>query len=475
MDAAEALPPTVSAIRDDALADGDTVDLLERIQRREVSPAEVRAAARARIRDCNPALNAVVCELDEIPVRDPGGPSGRPFAGVPLPIKDTDDIAGYPTSWGSQAFPAVPARGTSIFVSQLMDLGFVPIAKTTMPEFGLTASTQSRRFGDTRNPWDTGRSVGGSSGGSAALVAAGATTMAHANDGGGSTRIPASTCGLVGLKPSRGRLIDRPEMARTPINLFTQGVVTRSVRDTALFYAAAEQEYRNPGLPPVGHVRDPITERLRIAIVTEGLSGIAVDPQVQRAVESAAALCASLGHEVQPVANPYSAQTARDFLRYWSLLALFFQRMGQAMFGRGFDSSKIDAFTLGLADMARGQLERIPLSLHRLRRLAHDGGPLFDRFDIVLGPTLGHPPPTLSWLAPDVPFRTHMVRLLRYVTATPLENVAGVPAISLPLSRTRTGLPVGVQFSAGLGQERRLLGLALELEAAAPWPRTPTA
>ena len=338
MEAASGTPLTVSTACDDALGDSDTTDLIERLGRREVSAAELRAAALARLRVGNGTLNAVAGEIDQIEDCQPAAEG--PFAGVPLPLKDNDDVAGYPTSWGSRAFGPEPAKQSSVFVRQLTDLGFVPIAKTTLPEFGLTATTQSQRFGDTRNPWDTARSVGGSSGGSAALVAAGVTPIAHTNDGGGSTRIPASTCGLVGLKPSRGRLIDRPELERVPINLFTQGVVTRTVRDTALFYSAAERLYANPGLPPVGHVRGPTQQRLRMAVIADGLAGIPLDAQIRQSLQDAALLCGTLGHDVEFVANPYSDQVARDFLRYWAMLALVFKRFGRRLYGPNFDGDK---------------------------------------------------------------------------------------------------------------------------------------
>lgn len=464
-------PNTVSTVGDDALGTSDATDLLERLSRREVSGAELRAAALARLRDSRSAINAVVCEIDTVLDAEPA--ADGPFAGLPLPIKDTDDVAGLPSTWGSYAFGPKPARHTSVFVRQLMELGFAPLAKTTMPEFGLTATTQSRRFGDTRNPWDTARSVGGSSGGSAALVAAGVTPMAHCNDGGGSTRIPAANCGLVGLKPSRGRLIDRPELEQAPVNLFTQGVLSRTVRDTALYYARVERLYANPALPPIGHVTAATTRRLRMAVVSDGLAGIPIDSTVRSAVEGAAALCESLGHQVEPVGNPYPVQVARDFLRYWSLLAFTFKHLGRRLYGPNFDGSKTDSFTDGLAEMLPRQAERMPGSLRRLRALARTGAPWGDGYDVVIGPVLGHSTPLLEWLAPEVPFRTHLVRLLRYVTATPLENVTGAPAISLPLARTATNLPIGVQFSAGTGQEALLLELALQLEEASPWPMTP--
>jgi amidase len=464
--------PTVSAANGgDALGVSDACDLSARLRRREVSPQEVREAAARRLRRVEPDLNATVYLVDSI--ADAAPSEQGPFAGVPLPIKDTDDIAGYPTYWGSRATADIPAQRSSVFVRHLLELGFAPMAKTTLPEFGLTATTQSVRFGDTRNPWDSTRIAGGSSGGSAALVAAGVVPMAHANDGGGSIRIPASACGLVGLKPSRGRLVDRPELEHLPINLITQGILTRTVRDTARFYAESERVHANPALPPIGHVTSPIKQRLRVAVLVDGLAGITLHPEVADAVATTAALLERLGHRVEFVANPYSDQFARDFLRFWALQGFLFKRAGRVVCGPGFDPRRTDAFTDGLAAMFRTQAERVPGSVRRLRQHSTSGGPLFAHYDVVLAATLAQPPPTLDRLAPQVPFRTRMIRLMRLVTTTPLENVTGVPAISLPLARTGSGLPLGMQFSAALGCEALLLGLALELEEAAPWPLTP--
>ncbi|HEY4991350.1 MAG TPA: amidase family protein, partial [Nakamurella sp.] len=207
---------TVDATADDALGSDDMIALLARLEAREVSAGELRDAAVARARSVNARLNAVAAWVDENPRTFGAPPLEGLLAGIPTVIKDNEDLAGYATTQGSWAMPERPAKVSSPFVSQYLELGVAAIAKTTMPEFGLTASTESLRFGATTNPWDTRRSAGGSSGGSAALVAAGVVPVAHANDGGGSIRIPAACCGLVGLKPTRGRLVDWPAVERQP-------------------------------------------------------------------------------------------------------------------------------------------------------------------------------------------------------------------------------------------------------------------
>ncbi len=464
---------TVDTTSDDALGSDDVTALLGRLARREVSAAELRAAAAARARSANERLNAVTAWVEE-----PVGPEvavaeDAPFAGIPTLIKDNEDLTGYVTTQGSWAMPQHPARECSPFVAQHLQLGLSPIAKTTLPEFGLTASTETVRFGATRNPWDTGRSAGGSSGGSAALVAAGVVPIAHANDGGGSIRIPAACCGLVGLKPTRGRLVDRPELARMPVQLTTQGVLTRTVRDTALYYAETERLSRNTELPTVGLVEHADPRRLRIGLVLASIRGLPVSTETVVAVRAVGALCESLGHTVDEAPAPVADEFGPDFLRYWAFVAFTLKNAGGQLFGPGFDGSRTEDFTKGMSAFFVDRVARVPGSLRRLRRLAREHESGFDRYDTVISPVLGHEPPPIGHLGPHVDFRTHLLRLLRYSSFTPVQNVSGSPGISLPLGRTATGLPIGVHLAAPFGHEARLLSLAFELEEAAPWPTRP--
>lgn len=461
--------PQVDVRADDALGDHDVMDLLHLLRKREVSAADLRAAAQARINAANESLNAVVRSLDL------GDAANGPFAGIPTVLKDNEDLEGYPTLHGSWAPADRPAAATSPWVAQYVALGFTPMAKTTLPEFGLTATTESTRYGATRNPWNTGHSTGGSSGGSAALVASGAVPIGHANDGGGSIRIPAALNGLVGLKPSRGRLIDLPELDRLPVNLVTQGVLTRSVRDTAYYFAEAERVYRNPDLPPIGMVVRPERPRLRVGLVTESLAGSPLDPETRDAVLAAGSALQGLGHDVIEVDLGIDQQFGRDFLRYWALLSFMLQRAGSRFIGEGFDGSKTEQLTKGLSAMCLQQAERVPWSLRRLVRASREPEAIYDQVDVVISPVVSHPAPPIGYLGPDVAVRDQLVRLLRFTSFTPLQNVSGAPAISLPLARSSSGLPIGVQVAAAVGQERRLLSMALELEEAMPWPRTPAA
>jgi amidase len=456
----------VDAVTDDALGADDATGLLARLAAGEVSRSELLEAALARAERVNPALNAVAAWTPSYRSAD----GDAPLAGIPTVVKDNEDLAGYPSGQGSDAVPHLPASMSSPVVDQLLRLGLVPVAKTTLPEFGLTATTESVRYGATRNPWDLARSSGGSSGGSAALVAAGVVPVAHANDGGGSIRIPAACCGLVGLKPSRGRVVDRPELERLPVQIAVQGVLTRTVRDTALYLAAAERLYANPSLPRIGHVAAPSPRRFRIGVVTSGILGLPLSAATTQAVLDAARLCERLGHDVEETAAPADDQFGVDFLRYWAFVAFSLRYAGAAVFGRGFDGRRTEPFTKGLSHLFVRSPERLPPAVRRLRRLAREGERGFDRYDLLLTPVVGHETPAIGHLGPDVPFRTHLLRLLRYTSFTPLQNVTGSPAVSLPLGRTEDGLPIGVQVVAPYGRDNRLLSLAYELEEAAPWP-----
>ncbi|MDD9892805.1 MAG: amidase family protein, partial [Gammaproteobacteria bacterium] len=294
------MPLAVAAPTDDVLGNLDATDIKQLIAKGELTAVETISAAIERVKAVEPELNSIVSErydaaLMDAAVRDTRrkipyeGP--EVFSGVPSFIKDNTDLVGMPTRHGSRATPNMAMPKDAPFAKQFMSTGLIPIAKTTLPEFGLTATTEFSQSAGSRNPWNTNHSTGGSSGGSAALVAAGVVPIAHANDGGGSIRIPAACCGVVGLKPTRERLRN-PEMAeKLPLNIVVEGVVTRTVRDTAAFYAGAEMHSRNRKLPEIGHVTGPNKKRLRIAACVERQGGLPCDPEVAAAVETVAAKC----------------------------------------------------------------------------------------------------------------------------------------------------------------------------------------
>lgn len=456
---------------DDALGDDDLTALRARLRRRDVSPLELLDAAITRLERVNPQLHAVVVtDYERARTQAMRGTFGA-LGGIPSVIKDNTALAGLPTRHGSLATPDMPASADDAFAAQFKRAGLNVLAKTTLPEFGFNGSTEFAGGEPTRNPWSLGHTPGGSSGGSAALVAAGVVPIAHANDGGGSIRIPAACCGLVGLKPTRGRLVDNAMSRRMPVSIVTEGVVTRSVRDTAAFFAAAESVYRNPALPLMGEVSGPGARRRRIGWVTESVGGRQPDAVTRDAVIATANRLEQLGHHVEEVPLPIGDRFADDFADYWAFLAFSLTRLGGSTFGDGFDAAQTDPLTQGLARRYRQRFWRTPGVWWRLRRSAAEWQTALNGFDAVLTPVLGHATPPLGHLNAGNGFDTLFPRLTDWVAYTPLNNANGSPAISLPVAADADGLPIGVQLAAAHGAEALLLELAFELEADQPFPR----
>ncbi len=295
--------------------------------------------------------------------------------------------------------------------------------------------------------------------------------MAHANDGGGSIRIPAACTGLVGLKPTRGRTPSDRMNREMPVRIVHDGALTRTVRDTAAFIRESERVYRNLKLPPVGDVTGPGKKRLRVALVTASISGRECDAEVSDSLMQTATLLERLGHTVVPVDPPVPDSFADDFLVYWSLLALALHHNGKRTFNQTYDRHSNDNLTKGLATHAARNVWRLPAAITRLRRSHRISRRVFADYDVVLNPTVARVTPELGWLHPDQPYETVIERLMTWVAFTPLQNATGDPAISLPLGTSSTGLPIGHQFSAAYGRDRRLLELSYELEEAQPFTR----
>ncbi|NYG53720.1 amidase [Nocardioides perillae] len=459
------------AFGDDALGEHDAVGLVAELRAGRVSVPEVVEAAVARTASVADALGALAhtaYDRARVEARDPRGGF---FAGVPTVVKDNVDVAGMPTRHGTDAVPARPARADGDLARMLLATGLVPLGKSQLSEFGFSASAEHARLGPVRNPWHVEHTAGASSAGSAALVAAGAVPLAHANDGGGSIRIPAAVNGLVGLKPTRGRLAQDATYRRMPVRIVSDGVVTRSVRDTAAFLREAEKVYRDLSLPPVGDVRRPGRARLRVAVVTESVAGRAADATVRAHTLATADLLESLGHAVEEVPPPAPSSFADDFVLYWAFLAAVTVRTGPVAFGRGFDRDRLDALTLGLARHARRHAHRLPGAVRRLAATRQRSAEVFARHDVVLSPTLAAETPRLGHLDPALGYDALLDRLQAWVAFTPWQNASGDPAVSLPLARSASGLPVGMMFSAAPGREAVLLELALELEEAVPFER----
>jgi amidase len=460
--------PRVHAFGDDALGDHDAVGLAEAIRTGRVGAAEVIEAAIARAEAVNPALNALAYNAFEQARRT--APADGFFGGVPTFIKDNVDVAGQPTMQGADAWTPFDAPADGEFARTYLATGPVSLGKTRLSEFGFSAAAEHPRLGPVRNPWNSDYTAGASSSGSGAFVAAGVVPIAHANDGGGSIRIPAACNGLVGLKPSRGRLpLDGP-MRRMPVNIVTNGVLTRSVRDTAAFYREAERIWRNPKLAPIGDVTHPGRRRLKIAVLTRSVLR-ECSPQLRELTLKSAGLLEELGHRVEHLDEPpVPASFPDDFVLYWGFLALAIVRTGRRAFGASFDRTRLDALTLGLDRHSGRNLHRLPLAVTRLRRLRRRTAQFFATYDAVLMPTLADETPPVGYLAPT-DYQQVIDRLIDWVAFTPLQNVTGEPAISLPLGQSAAGMPVGMMLSADVGAEALLLELAYELEEARPWAR----
>jgi amidase len=473
----------------------DATGLAKLVADKEVSAAELLTLARERAAAVNPRINAIVRDVPAEPTDDADGP----FAGVPFLIKDlAQDYAGLPTSSGSRALMSLPAPEHATVVQRWLDAGLVIFGKTNTPEFGAKGITESEAWGPARNPWDTGRTPGGSSGGSAAAVAAGIVPCAGANDGGGSIRIPAACCGLVGLKPGRGLTPLGPATGESMHGAAVQGVVSRTVRDTAamLDVLSGGEPFGpfQPALPaaPFASAVGQDPGRLRIGVRVPS----AITPHPHReafaAVEATVTALTALGHDVEelPQAPFDDAALAKEFLLAWFVYTAWELADTKLRTGAGDDMFERDTLIMAALGRATGAVDYVDAVQKRhehTRRLST----YFESYDLLLTPTLATPPPRVGEFdlpvplqrAADVLLKTRTARLLGFtkivddmvdknlgwVPYTQLANITGRPAISLPLHQTADGLPLGVQFVAPLGGETLLIQLAAQLEAALPW------
>src|SRR5579859_75510 len=452
----------------------DATAMAADIRAGRLSAAEAVETAIRRCEALQGTLNVIVnSDFDRALAKAKAGPPPGPFAGVPFLVKDLADYKGLPTRSGSQSGRDAPMPKTQGANIDAFDrAGLVTLGKSATPEFGFLPTTEPLATGLTHNPWDLTRSSGGSSGGSAVAVAAGIVPVAHATDGGGSIRIPSSHCGLVGLKPSRGRIVGT-ETEHTILDFGVENIVSRTVRDSAALFALTESAAPRAPYPPAGLVTGSAKRRLRVGVLLENAAGHSPQPEVVAANEHAAKLVASLGHHVDDVHLPYDGgQFMQDFLLFWANGAQRIHDRLAGLIGRAPDSRDLEPFSLGLVEMARkaGPAAMGPV-LQRLQAnaLAYDTWFAAYQFDVVLSPVLSSGPPLLGEVGPLVPFDTLIARLIEYVGYTPIHNIVGAPAMSVPLYWTPAGLPIWTQFAARAGQERMLLELAYELEAAAPW------
>ncbi|SFB40838.1 Asp-tRNAAsn/Glu-tRNAGln amidotransferase A subunit [Amycolatopsis marina] len=472
----------------------DAVGLAGLVRDGKTTPAELLEAARARLERVNPRINAVVRSVEP-----PTTPPDAPFAGVPFLLKDLhQDLAGQPTSGGSRSMASVPATETATVVQRWLDAGLVVFGKTNTPEFGAKGITEPELYGPARNPWNTRHTPGGSSGGAAAAVAAGIVPCAGASDGGGSIRIPASACGLFGLKPSRGLIPAGPAHAEGLGGTATDGVISRSVRDTAAmldvlsgptslspFLAAG------PATPFADEVgREP--GQLRIGLCTASAINPSPHPEAVAAARTAAALLTELGHEVVELETPPldDATLAKDFLTSWFVNCAHSMAQCKAVSGAGDAAFELDTRTMAALGRATNPVDLVHAIERRhehTRRLAQ----FHEKYDLLLTPTTATPPPKIGAFDTPAPVRAIQRGLLTagaagllrhtpiverliqdnlsWVPYTQLANLTGRPAMSVPLHWTADGLPIGTQFVGRLGADGALLRLAAQLEQARPW------
>lgn len=458
----------------------DALGLAALVRDGEVSPEELLDAALAAARAVDGDVNSIVSDLEEHAREElRRGPGDGPFRGVPFLLKDLRAaLAGHVTASGSDFLADNVAEQDSDMVARLRAAGLVIFGFTNSPEFGMSPSTEPRRNGPTRNPWDLGVSAGGSSGGAAAAVAAGIVPAAHGSDGGGSIRIPAACCGVFGFKPSRGVNPAGPVMGEAWNGLSVEHALTRSVRDSAALLDVTKgpgvgDPYASPVLP--GSLLETLEREpgpLRVAVQTAPVSGTPVDEECLAAVREAAALLEDLGHHVEEAVPTYD--TALAGRSYRIVIGANVQaaiREHAERIGRDPRPGELEN-VLEVRGAEARQLTAIDLAraVWGMHRTGRSVGAFLTEHDVLLTPTLAAPPLPLGTL--DMSTRdvdAYLDAVYRWIPFTSIANICGIPAMSVPFGRTAAGLPLGVQFISGFGRDDLLLRLAAQLERARPW------
>jgi amidase len=446
----------------------------------QLTARELVSASLARIDELEPQINAfthvaydsALAAAEQI---HPGDP--RPFAGVPIAVKDNRPVKGMPLTMCSDLYGDFIPDHDAFLVRRLRDAGFVIVGKTALPEMGILPTTESRRFGPTRNPWALDRTPGGSSGGAAAAVAAGMVPLAHGNDGGGSTRIPAACCGLVGLKGARGRVSQGPDTGQS---FFTvDGVLTRTVAETAQLIDLLQGYERgdaNWAPPPPGSYAELVRRepgRMRIGLAFNSpLEGVALDPVSERAVRDAGRLFESLGHGVDEIAPPWSGlDLMPDFMRTFGPAVSTATMIGGRLAGREPTEEDVEPLTWAMWERSRKEDTMSYLSaMARLESVSRSLIAYLEPFDAVLMPVLAQRPVLIGMISGDQadPWASQR-RAGHFTPYTAIVNVTGLPAISLPLYHGDDGLPTAVQLVGPPAREEVLLMLSTQLEQALPW------
>jgi amidase len=464
----------------DELAVLDATEQAALVRKKELKPIDLVEAAIQRIDSINPRLNAVVTPMYEQALAAAASPLPEgPFTGVPFLLKDLlASYAGVRWTSGSAFLKDFVAPHDAEIVTRYKRAGLIVVGKTNTPEFGILPTTEPKLFGAARNPWDTSRTTGGSSGGSAAAVAAGLVPMGHANDGGGSIRIPASCCGLFGLKPTRGRNSLAPDFGDMFTGLVAEHAVTRSVRDSAALLDATSgavpgDPYWAP--PPArSFAEEPGVNpgRLRIAFATKATTGVPIQADCIEAVRDAARLCSDLGHDVvEAFPDINGEKLAQSFMTIWSAGCTWTIDGFAHVTGRIPGPEMFEPLTWTLYE--RGQNVRASdylLALQWLQGVSREIARFMLGYDLLLTPTLGEPPVPLGAFDSTPEFALKgMIRAAQFVPFTPICNVTGQPAMSVPLFWNADGMPIGTHFIGRFGDEATLIRLASQLEHARPW------
>jgi len=455
----------------------DAVGLAQLIADREVSPLEALEAALARLAKVNPSINAVTMDLSARARREASLPAAGPLAGVPFLLKDLGQkLAGTPTTESCKVFRDDVADADSALAAAYRAAGLVIFGKTNTPELGLEPVTEPAMYGPTRNPWDLSRTAGGSSGGAAAAVAAGIVPAAHASDGGGSIRIPASCCGLFGLKPSRGRVSYAPKNESWG-GFSTTHAVTWTVRDSAVLLDVGCQPqpgdpyWAEPPAQAFAEAAEVDPPPLRIAFTTAAFSGDGIDPECAEAVRAAARLCESLGHHVEEATPPIDRTALGGIGVVISTSVAADLDAAADRRGRPISEDELEPITFGAYQRGRAvsgsDYVRALRGVHAFGRVV---GGFFQRYDILISSTLGSPAIPVGALRGDpADLEGYTRRLFAFMPNTQLFNVTGQPSASVPLAQSAGGLPIGVQVTARQGEDALVLSLAGQLERAAPW------
>ena len=478
----------------------DALGLANLVKKGEVSPSELTAIALARLDAVNPKINAVVHRYDDRALQTAQAelPDGA-FRGVPFLLKDLPDgaLEGTPLTMGSRCLTQNVATQDSELVKRYKRAGVVFMGSTNTPEFGLMGTTEPELYGPTRNPWNLTRSAGGSSGGAAAAVAASVVPVAHASDGGGSIRIPASACGLFGFKPTRGRMPMGPEAAEVWNGFAVPHVISRSVRDSATLLKISHgpdsgAPYRALGgnesdFPMARHD----TPKLRVALVKSSILGQHTHVDCRNALDDAGHLMEGLGHEVEDVNLPIESESLR--LAYLTVVAACtaegLHSIGQ-QFGRHIRNSDVEAATWFMAQVGHAlSAAELEIARNTIGMATRRLGQFHEKFDVIMSPTMAYPPVRIGELMPKpferlglavlraIPIKSALRQVLMQLAANMIEktpntvlfNMTGQPAMSVPLHWNADGLPIGIQFAGPIGSETMLFSLANQLENAKPW------